>query len=89
MEVELDMAVQRVGLDGGGAEELRHVEVGVRRERVLQRLPQRVEEGEQLRREHVLQDGEEAQQRPHLRQELHCRRIWSSASFLLSYCLSC
>jgi hypothetical protein len=71
VEVELDVAVERVGLDGRRAEELGHVEVGVGRERVLERLPQRVQQGEQLRGEDVLQDGEQAQERPHLRQELH------------------
>jgi hypothetical protein len=65
------VAIESVGLHDGGPQELRRVEVGVGRDRVLERLPHGMQQGQELRGEDVLQDGEEAQERPHLRQELH------------------
>lgn len=58
MEVEVDMAVEVVGLDGGGAEELGNVEVGVGGDGVLEGLPHGMEKGKELRRENVLEDGQ-------------------------------
>lgn len=53
-EVEVDVAVEVVGVDGGGGEEFGDVEVGVRGEGVLEGLPEGVEEGEELGGEDVL-----------------------------------
>lgn len=53
-EVEVDMAVEVVGVDGGRAEEFGDVEVGVRGEGVLEGLPEGVEKGEELSGEDVL-----------------------------------
>lgn len=53
-EVEVDVAVEVVGVDGGRGEEFRDFEVGVRGESVLEGLPEGVEKGEELGGEDVL-----------------------------------
>lgn len=71
VEVEVDVAVEVVDVDAAIAVELRDLEVGVGGEEVLKGLVKGVEEGEELRRQDVLEDSEKAQERPQLRQYLH------------------
>lgn len=66
VEVEAPMAIEVVEIDAAVAVEFRDLEVGVRGEKVLEGLVEGVEEGEQLRGQDVLKDGEESQERPHL-----------------------
>lgn len=60
IEVEVDMAVEVVDVDAAVVVEFRDVEVGEWGEEVLKRLVQGVEKGENLSRQDVLEDSEEA-----------------------------
>lgn len=77
------MAVEVVDVYATVAVELGNLEVGIWGEHVLEGLVEGVEEGEQLGRQDVLEDGEEAQERPHLRQYLHLN------FFPMTFVLSC
>lgn len=54
------MAVEIVEVDAAIAVEFWDVEIGVRAEHVLERLVQGVEEGQKLRRQHILEDCQQS-----------------------------
>lgn len=56
VKIECEVAIEGVGVDGGGAEKLGDVEVGEGGEGGLEGVVEGVEEGEELGGEEVLED---------------------------------
>lgn len=64
VEIESNMAVEFIVVDGAVAVEFRDVEVGERGEEILKGFVKGMEKGKELGRENVLEDSEKAQERP-------------------------